>query len=680
MATTSTAPISIPQINRYYYVGEAMLRTIQQAVNYAVADSNAGTVVIPQEYAGTDTIAAVTGGSATVFLVDERNGQRKVYLWYHGAYVEEPISPNGIGTSQINHSIFVGQFTQYQTIQSAINQAALFPTQNFLIVIQPNYQGSEDIGALIGGSTAVYLSDQRTSMWQNYNWNGANYVATDFEPLGAIIADSISTNLLAANDAEFETCIVDNSPVRTFANTADGVGPSYPPPGIGISTGTAWGDTSINPATLATWPAVGIPVSSGAAWGTSIDPATVPRLGLPNVFTAFQTAPYYIASGNPGPAMPDGAVLVNYQASTSAGQFHAASTSANLAEIAFGGHASAASGGRYLQYFNFSEPTGVGSASANFNVPAFMPLGLHLTGTNAITWTNQTATIDFELPTNSLRLMSKSDNTLLGQIQISGASSDADGRFSEYAIFGEASRGVPEINCLNSVILCGNGALQLMNRTYGQTAGTPNINTDGVSIIVNPAGSTGILFLNWDQGGGGVRFGNGVGGPAVGQVDAAGNAQFNTVTMRDLSTTGNDFNSMTTGGFYIIGPNANAPPSGDTRNFVVFVMASPSFQTLVIQMAWNFNIVGEIWTRTLFFGTWTQWFRFTTTPSATQLQGGPKGPLPLPAPSDKEPLLDAPITPGPDRDRTAEAGKRSPQKSVARKPDATSQGRTHKSR
>ena len=657
MATTSTAPISIPQINRYYYVGEAMLRTIQQAVNYAVADSNAGTVVIPQEYAGTDTIAAVTGGSATVFLVDERNGQRKVYLWYHGAYVEEPISPNGIGTSQINHSIFVGQFTQYQTIQSAINQAALFPTQNFLIVIQPNYQGSEDIGALIGGSTAIYLSDQRTSMWQNYNWNGANYVATDFEPLGAIIADSISTNLLAANDAEFETCIVDNSPVRTFANTADS------PEGM-------------------IWPTVGIPVSTGTSWlNPSIDPATIPRLGLPNVFTAFQTAPYYIASGNPGPAMPDGAVLINYQASpSSAGLFHAASSNANLAMIAFGGHSNAATG-RYLQYFNFSEPSGAGTASANFNVPAFMPLGLFMTGTAAAIphWANATGLLDFLASSNSLRLMAKSSNNLLGQIELAGNSSDADGRFVEYVNFSEPTRGFPDANFQNSSITCANGELRIVNRQSGQYTGTPNINSDGSSIIVNSAaGTAGAIYLNWDQGGLGVRFGNGA-GATVGQVDAAGNAQFNTVSMRDLITANEDFNALTTGGFYMIGPTANFPPSADTRNYIVFVMASPFGGGMVIQMAWNFNVAGEIWTRQLTFGNWSPWFRFTTSPAATVMQG-PKGPLPLPAPSDKEPLLDAPITPRPDRDRTAEAGKRNPQKSVARKPDATSQGRTHKSR
>jgi hypothetical protein len=310
-----------------------------------------------------------------------------------------------------------------------------------------------------------------------------------------------------------------------------------------------------------------------------------------------------------------------------------------------------------------------------------MPLGLHLTGTNVITWANASATIDFQTSVNSLRLMSKSNSTSIGAVQIAASSDDADGRFFQYVNFSEPTRGFPDANFQNSSITCANGALRLLNRANAQNTGSPNINSDGNSIILDPAGATGILFLNWDQGGGGIRFGNGAGGPAVGQVDAAGNAQFNTVTMRDLtSAPSQDFNSMTTGGYYIIGPNANAPPSGDIRNFVVLVMSSPGFQGLAIQMAWNFNVAGEIWSRQLFFGTWTPWVRFNTTPAATVMQGGPKGPLPLPPTSDKEPLLDAPITPGPDRDRTAEAGKRNPQKSVARKPDATSQGRTHKSR
>jgi hypothetical protein len=92
---------------------------------------------------------------------------------------------------------------------------------------------------------------------------------------------TISTALLAisgtvtASDAQFATCEVANSPVRTFANTADGEGPDYPPAGIGISTGTAWNANSIDPSTLATWPGVGIPVSTGSAWGASINPATL---------------------------------------------------------------------------------------------------------------------------------------------------------------------------------------------------------------------------------------------------------------------------------------------------------------------------------------------------------------------------------------------------------------------
>jgi hypothetical protein len=101
---------------------------------------------------------------------------------------------------------------------------------------------------------------------------------------------TITTNLLAisgnvtASDAQFATCEVANSPVRTFANTADGEGPDYPPAGIGVSTGTAWDADSIDPSTLATWPGVGIPVSTGSAWGASINPASLagfPAAGIP---------------------------------------------------------------------------------------------------------------------------------------------------------------------------------------------------------------------------------------------------------------------------------------------------------------------------------------------------------------------------------------------------------------
>ena len=51
---------------------------------------------------------------------------------------------------------------------------------------------------------------------------------------------------LTAVSADFQNCNVGGSPVRTFANTADAPsGMQWPPAGIGVSTGTAWG-ASIN--------------------------------------------------------------------------------------------------------------------------------------------------------------------------------------------------------------------------------------------------------------------------------------------------------------------------------------------------------------------------------------------------------------------------------------------------
>ena len=99
--------------------------------------------------------------------------------------------------------------------------------------------------------------------------------------IGAITADSI-----AADDADFTTCEVANSPVRTFANTPDGPGQGmvWPPDGIPVSVGDHWQSPSIDPATLATWPATGIAVSTGTAWGTPINPASLtpyPPAGIP---------------------------------------------------------------------------------------------------------------------------------------------------------------------------------------------------------------------------------------------------------------------------------------------------------------------------------------------------------------------------------------------------------------
>ena len=55
--------------------------------------------------------------------------------------------------------------------------------------------------------------------------------------------------------------------------------------------------------------------------------------------------------------------------------------------------------------------------------------------------------------------------------------------------------------------------------------GSPNINGDAASHLVLNAAGTGILYLNFDMGTGGVAFGNG-GSNVVGSVDSLGNASF----------------------------------------------------------------------------------------------------------------------------------------------------------
>ena len=285
MAMTSVAPMTIPQINRYYYVGEPSFDTIQETVTFAVSDGNFGAVIIPEGYAGGDSITAVTGGSATIIIVDERDGQRQAYFWFNNAYIYQSIhSRGGVLTPQLNNYAFVG-FGVHPTIQEVIDNFATLPALTITIIVEPSYTGDEVIGELVNGDTGIIIADLRTAQWQNYTWDGTNFVPADFVPEGAIIAnsitaDSISSGTIEAQDATFEDCLVGDSPVRTFANTADSPsqGMIWPTLGIPVSLGDHWQDPSINPASLAGWPPIGVPVSTGTAWGASIPANTIPRL------------------------------------------------------------------------------------------------------------------------------------------------------------------------------------------------------------------------------------------------------------------------------------------------------------------------------------------------------------------------------------------------------------------
>jgi hypothetical protein len=86
MATaTVTAPIRETQINQTLFVGEAGIRTIQAAVHYANKTFGIYSIVIPANYAGSDTIAAVTEGNANLFITDERGGKGPQNYAWNGA-------------------------------------------------------------------------------------------------------------------------------------------------------------------------------------------------------------------------------------------------------------------------------------------------------------------------------------------------------------------------------------------------------------------------------------------------------------------------------------------------------------------------------------------------------------------------------------------------------------------
>jgi peptidoglycan hydrolase-like protein with peptidoglycan-binding domain len=262
-AFTSIGPIGVRQMNSNLYVGQNDLTTIQAAVTAAAQMGGVFTVYIPPEYAGTDSPTAVTGGNSSIYLMDERNGQRQSYLWYNGAFVKEPILAAGVATPQLNHYIYVGIEGQWPTIQSAVDNAVSGGLGDF-VIITTSYSGSENIGSLTGGAANVFIVDERTAQRQVYEWNGTNYIPSDFEPLGAIRANLITANDLSVTDASFDTATVADSPVRTFANTPDGPGQGmvWPPEGIPVSLGSTWQMPSIDPDDLATWPAAGIAVST----------------------------------------------------------------------------------------------------------------------------------------------------------------------------------------------------------------------------------------------------------------------------------------------------------------------------------------------------------------------------------------------------------------------------------
>ena len=141
------------------------------------------------------------------------------------------------------------------------------------------------------------------------------------------------------------------------------------------------------------------------------------------------------------------------------------------------------------------------------------------------TFNNGTAFVDAF--TGGGRLFAKSTGAALASIMFAGYSNNADGRWANYLTCSEPIRNWPQVAATVPVFSTANSHLRLIDRAVAgfPATGSPNINADTSSLVLN-AGPVGCIFFNWDQGTGGVRFGNGA-GAAVASIDSTGAAVFN---------------------------------------------------------------------------------------------------------------------------------------------------------
>jgi hypothetical protein len=319
MATaTHVGPIGIDRINNTLYVlgGSAGFTTIQAAVTYASTYLGSTIVEIVPGHNDGDSVAAVTGGAAEIFIFDRREGQLQQFVWNGTQYVPDdfiqagsitttnncagnttaPIEGlkitwnllNGTGETDFINSGFqgAGGFAWF----NAASDTDLDKDTAWLMYLDAN-ANLHVVGVLTANAAQITGSNAapKANAMLLQESGGIGYIAacgpnpgTNGELQLRVCASDGSNaidvlQLQGTGDANFinnlvvdgtldaTSCNVDNSPVRTFANTPDAPeGPTYPPAGIGVSTGAAWSPTSINP-------------------------ATVPRTNTANTFTADQT-------------------------------------------------------------------------------------------------------------------------------------------------------------------------------------------------------------------------------------------------------------------------------------------------------------------------------------------------------------------------------------------------------
>jgi len=228
-APTSIGPIRETRINQVLYVGEIGVANIQAAIGYALADGGSFMVVIPFGYSASDSIAAVTNGSANVLLIDQRGSEAQAYVWTgQGEYVSASFT-------QLAGFIATGtSATPLGCISLMFNPGGTSGngSGNLIVAANPNTGRP--------GFNIELMSEDGTVYTYLRCDEDANH-----QPRIQMPEQVIITGELSAPDATFNTCEVGGSPVRTFDNSPGAM--VYPPAGVAVSNGNGW-TTPINPA------------------------------------------------------------------------------------------------------------------------------------------------------------------------------------------------------------------------------------------------------------------------------------------------------------------------------------------------------------------------------------------------------------------------------------------------
>lgn len=591
MATkTHTAPIGIERINDVFYVTPGGFATIQSAVDYArTYNGGFGQVIIGYGVSNSDSIPALTGGTAGILLTDLRNGVTQNWTWDGTQYVGwVRVGARSAGEDWTTGASSVTSILDALEPKYAIVINPPSPVEGVPGWVLLNWDSGGD-GVKFGNGASNEFAEIRkdgSGYFQGTLTGSALYAYESFDPATApprpwgaidqypgrltrIVSGSAdatpgeiqligfnsdsSANQVwmtgAAGNVDFPTAINFRGPLNFFGASQakvggiDGVGhltavsADFQNCNVTGSPVRTFANTADAPSGMQ-WPPAGIGVSTGTAWAASIDPATVPRLNVANTFTGRASFIGGLDVGAPAKAL----LVTNAQTT----------------------------------YFD-----AYGADAATHGTMVFRSGVLNDGVPRTLAVFNSVGNVTFPGIISASALIATGDvSAALGQ-------------------FG--------------------GTVTVSNRTGVLTSASALINADASGLVLCPPQGANSIYFNWDQGTGGVFFGNGA-GQQVGRIDGGGVATLATLRTEfgGVNITAGDWNTFKTGGFFVVSGLGltNQPPSALPNGFLLWVLTTSAWGVgqIIYQMAFPIQGGTEIWIRSFgFANVWSGWFQISST-------------------------------------------------------------------